>query len=247
VPEVTVLAVTDDLVYVDKPAGVHTHRLRPDDPLALADAVALVHPECMDASDDPREGGAVHRLDHETSGVVVFARNATAWAAAHRAIRTGAADKLYLALCEGEPARLDALEPDPHPTPTLPAGLRVASPVGHRIDAPIGRGAGPGVCRVRPDGQPAKTLVWMLEPVPTGVDPPRQLCLLKLVTGRRHQARVHLAHVGLPIVGDTRYGAAGARRLGLHALRLDLSAVVQGQTPVDAPLPVELLGPLDPA
>ena len=61
--EPRIVATSDRFVYVDKPSGWHTHRLRPDDPPSVADAVARTHPECASASTDVREGGALHRLD----------------------------------------------------------------------------------------------------------------------------------------------------------------------------------------
>lgn len=244
-----ILRVTDDFVYVDKPAGVHTHRLRPDDPPALADMVVAVHPECGSASRERREQGALHRLDRGTTGVVAFARNRAAWTAAHDALRTGRAVKLYLAICQptGRPGHHHPLD---LPLPEMPPALHGCQP-DHalRIEAPIGRGSARGRLRVREDGLPARTEVWTLARGRTSDGLPRVLCLVRLHTGRRHQARVHLAHIGLPIVGDPIYAPcdvdAGTRRdpTGrplLHALRLDLRAARPTEGPVDATLPPDL-------
>lgn len=220
------LAVTPRLVYVDKPPGLHTHRLSPADPPALADWLSERFPECRGASPDPREAGALHRLDHGTSGVVAFARDPDTWAAARAAFADRRVRKRYAALTTCPPDHL-------WPPPAGPWLARDADAV--EISAPLGHGDARGRVAVRPDGQPALTRV-----APAGPPGPRRLWQLDLVTGRRHQARVHLAWLGLPIVGDARYGGAPADRLCLHAWTLDLSAALPGEAPVTAPLPPAL-------
>jgi 23S rRNA pseudouridine1911/1915/1917 synthase len=247
-PAVSILRVTERFVYADKPAGIHTHRQRPSDAATLADAVAIAHPECRTASAHPREHGAVHRLDRTTSGVVAFARHAAAWEAARRGLSDGRVDKLYLAICRsvgrlppGRPSTNGGDEGDEaFPVTALPAQLRsMRAPRCLRVDAPLGHAEHRGRVKVRDDGLEALTIVW------PGSVPERSgevvVCLLRLRTGRRHQARVHLAHIGLPIVGDAVYGQPeGAERPLLHALRLDLSRVCPGERPVDAPLPADV-------
>lgn len=211
-PPLVVLAVTARLVYVDKPSGLHTHRLRPTDPPALADLVRAAFPECASASQDPREGGAVHRLDRGTSGVVAFARATDVHAAARAAFSAGAARKRYLALVTC---------PEDHVWPPT-ASLWIERD-GHAliVRAPLGPGDRPSRVAVRPEGQPSHSVVE--QPQPRG--PGQARVALALHTGRRHQARVHLAWLGLPIVGDELYGGAVADRLHLHALSLDLRAI----------------------
>ena len=222
-----VLAVTARLVYVDKPSGLHTHRLRPTDPPALADLVRAAFPECAGASEDPREGGAVHRLDRGTSGVVAFARAPDVHAAARAAFTAGAARKRYLALVTC---------PEDLVWPPL-AGPWIELD-GHalRVRAPLGPGDRPSRVAVRPDGQPSLTIVE--PPRPRG--PGQARVALALHTGRRHQARVHLAWLGLTIVGDELYGGATAERLHLHALSLDLRAIDPDGQVVVAPPPAAL-------
>jgi len=218
-----VLAVTARLVYIDKPSGLHTHRLRPTDPPALADLVRAAFPECASASADPREGGAVHRLDRGTSGVVAFARAADVHAAARAAFSAGAAHKRYLALVTC---------PEDHVWP--PAASPWLEHDGHAllVRAPLGPGDRASRVAVRPDGQPSVSVVE--QPQPRG--PGQARVALALHTGRRHQARVHLAWLGLPIVGDDLYGGAVADRLHLHALSLDLRAIdPDGEVVVAAP------------
>jgi 23S rRNA pseudouridine1911/1915/1917 synthase len=226
-----VLATTEAFVYVDKPAGVHTHRLRPDDDETLADRVALVHPECAEASLDPREGGAIHRLDRETSGVVVFARSKEAWARGRAAIARARKHYLAVCRCEAWPPDVAIAAPD---EPVLELGegippLRAGTAV--RLVAPLGRGARPDTVTVVASGDDAVTTVW-----PLLLERGLLACALELCGGRRHQLRVHLAWAGIPIVGDARYGTdADAERLLLHAHRLDLG--VDGEGPVLAPPP----------
>ena len=89
------------LLVVEKPAGVAVHPLAPGEGGTLANAVVARYPECAEASPEPREGGAVQRLDLETSGCVVFARDPEAWEELHEALHARKVDKLYLALVLG--------------------------------------------------------------------------------------------------------------------------------------------------
>src|SRR6478752_6966592 len=84
-----------------KPAGVPSHPLQPGETGTLANALVARHPECADAGDDAREGGLAHRLDVDTSGVMVAARSRPAWQALREALRGGRAEKEYLALVTG--------------------------------------------------------------------------------------------------------------------------------------------------
>ncbi len=159
----------------------------------------------------------VHRLDRDTSGATVFARTKGAAAALAEAFRVGTPEKTYLALC--------ARAPEP------PEG---------RVEAPLGKDpARAGLRRVDPRGDPAATryrtaragpLAALVEALPE--------------TGRTHQIRVHLAHLGAPLLGDARYG--GPRRVGevaiprvmLHARRLEIVHPATGaRIAFDAPLP----------
>jgi 23S rRNA pseudouridine1911/1915/1917 synthase len=157
----------------------------------------------------------VHRLDRGTSGVTVLARTPRAAASLSEAFRTGAAHKTYLALCVRPP------EP--------PAG---------RIDAALGPGSRPGTHAVSPTGAPAATRYRTLGHGRAA------LVEAQPETGRTHQVRVHLAHLGAPLLGDTRYGGpaevaglAIARPM-LHALRLEIPHPTSGDTLIlEAPLP----------
>lgn len=241
VGELRVLAVTADFVYVDKPAGVHTHRLRPGGPDALADAVAAQFPECAASSPDPREGGAIHRLDRMTTGVTAFARSPAAWRRGRAAMADPRAQKTYVALtCSRHPLRWP-----PHPgvsvEPSTATWWRLDDlPVPQsaalvRLELPLGHGADRQTVAVRPGGRPTHCSVVPLavSPGPVATDGTGR-CLVAVALGRghRHQIRVHLAWLGMPIEGDARYGGdVTEASLALHCISLDLSACA---------LPVEL-------
>ncbi|PRP90353.1 Ribosomal large subunit pseudouridine synthase D [Enhygromyxa salina] len=261
--ELEILATSDDFVYVLKPAGVHTVALTPAQPGVLATALAARFPECADASEDPREGGAIHRLDRPTSGVVAFARSRATWERARAGFRDERFAKHYLAVCTA----LDDAAPWPPPLPE--GGLRGwIDPLGPasaldealaapgleplldalqsgserlpdlagdavRIRAAIGPD-GPRRSAVRLDGRRASTVV-----VPLAHRGSQRLVRLVLETGLRHQARVHLSWVNLPILGDRKYGRVRAQEgstpgtaIHLHACAIDLSAVFPGERPI---------------
>ncbi len=223
-PPLVVLAVTDRLVYVDKPPGLHTLRVRPGDPPALADLVAAAFPECADASPDPRECGAVHRLDRGTSGVIAFARDRESHAAARAAFSAGHARKRYLAIVT---CPEDLVWPGP-------AGLwRVPDGEVLEVHAPLGTGDPPSRVVVHHSRQPSCSRIHRPRRRADG----RARVELELVTGRRHQARVHLAWLEMPILGDVLYGGAAADRIYLHAATLDLGALHPAERPITAPSP----------
>ena len=105
-PEVPLAVLLEHprFLVVDKPAGVAVHPLRPGERGTLANAVVARYPECAAASLDPREGGAAQRLDLETSGCILFARDRDAWERLHDQLRRRSVEKVYLALVEGRVA-----------------------------------------------------------------------------------------------------------------------------------------------
>lgn len=147
----------------------------------------------------------VHRLDKGTSGLVVAAKHAHAQEKLKSQLHTGGFRRVYLAICDG--------------APPAPAGT---------VDAPIGRADGSLMAReIRPDGQPARTRYKVLQTLG-----PRSLVELELETGRTHQIRVHMAHMGCPLTGDFLYGAenrALIARPALHSARLELAHPITGE------------------
>lgn len=159
----------------------------------------------------------VNRLDRGTSGLLVVAKHSYIQEALKHQLHSAAFRRVYLAICEG----------CPHP------------PVG-TVSAPIGRLEGSVLRRtVRPDGAPAVTHYATL-----ATTPGRALLRLELETGRTHQIRVHMAHIGHPLVGDFLYGTEEPDlipRAALHAAALSFRHPVTGATlSFSAPLPEDM-------
>ena len=181
----------------------------------------------------------VHRLDRDTSGALVIAKKRAALVALHAQLREGAVDKRYLVLVRGK--WRDALR-------------RVSIPLERYVTA-----EGERRVRAGSDGHEARTTLRRLR-VFADHDPPLALLEAELETGRTHQIRVHLAHLGYPLAGDPKYGdfawnrelaRQGLRRLFLHAVRVGFVHPLTGAAlTVEAPLAPDLqayLSGLDPA
>ncbi|ACY14440.1 RluA family pseudouridine synthase [Haliangium ochraceum] len=182
----------DAIAVVSKPAGLPSHPLRAGERDTLANALVAHYPECAAIGADPREAGLAHRLDIDTSGVLVAARTQKAWHALRAAFGSGAVEKHYLALTFGAPSsgEMDV---------ALVQRGRRAHPV-FRDDAGFGGFGGRGE---RGDALPART-TWRIE----RRFGPACLLLCRAHTGRMHQIRVHLALAGAPIIGDSLYAPA---------------------------------------
>ena len=207
--DVAVLYDDDALLAVRKPAPLQVHP-SPSAPRG-ADTLEGRVQSYLHSGAHP-----VHRLDAETTGIVLFAKLPYAQAHIQRQMQTGAFRKEYLAWVCGVPA--------------APEGV---------IDAPIAR-PGTGAKRaVRPDGRRAVTH-YRVEQAAGG----RALIRLRLETGRTHQIRVHLAHIGCPICGDYLYDRELPElkdRFALHSARLRCVQPVTGETvEVVEPLPKTL-------
>lgn len=193
VAAVRIVFADRDVVVVDKPGGMPSVPARtPLDPPAVAAVLA--------AQWGPLE--AVHRLDRDTSGLLMLARTAAARAALGRALESRRVAKRYLAVVAGGP-------PAASGTLHLPLADDSARPPAKRADPILGRRA---------------TTRWqVIETIRRG-DDVRTLVELEPVTGRSHQLRAHLAWLGCPIVGDRLYGRDGRAshaRLTLHAATLE--------------------------
>jgi 23S rRNA pseudouridine1911/1915/1917 synthase len=202
-----------DLLVVEKPAGVVVHPARGHRSGTLAQALAGVA-----AGGEEGRAGIVHRLDRDTSGLLVVARSPAAHRALKAALQARAITREYLALVEGRP---------PARTGT--------------IDAPIGRDRRhrTRMSTDTDDPRDAVTHFAVEEALPQTT-----LLRVRLETGRTHQIRAHLQAIGHPVVGDPDYGAPG--RLGLerqflHAARLRFAQPSTGaEIDVDSPLPDDL-------
>ena len=187
-------------VVLDKPAGQAVHPLRIEERDTLLQAAAGRFPELLAGEGVGREGplrsGVVHRIDGPTSGCVVLARTDEAWDWLRAAFAAHRVKKTYLARVAGRPA-----------AGSLEAPMAV---VKHR----------PARAGVVDEGH-ATAMRW--EPLST--DPAGRTTLLEvdLGTGFFHQIRAGMAHLGHPVVGDWLYGGPEAKRLLLHAWRLEVT------------------------
>jgi 23S rRNA pseudouridine1911/1915/1917 synthase len=211
-----VLHVDPQLVAVDKVAGMPSHPLEPGERGTVVNALVARYPECAGASEDPREGGLVHRLDTLTSGVLLAARDPAAWRAVRDAFTERRVEKVYLAVVTGPVA--DAGDID------LPLRHR-----GDHVEPALGGGGREALTGFRVLSRSADAA--LLE--------------VRIQTGVLHQIRAHLAAVGAPVLGDVAYGGRphpGLERFFLHAARLGLAHPVSGdRLEVRSPLPGTLL------
>jgi len=203
---ITILYEDQHLLALDKPSGIHTLPQTHLEANTLLGA-AVAHAPEIQSCGPPLEGGSLHRLDHGTSGVVLFAKNAAERDRLRASFRQHEVQKEYRAIVY-----------DPEHIWGLP----------QVISDPIDSSA-PTV-RVRDSGLSARTDVEQVLRTST------QHSLLRAVTntGRRHQIRVHLAHAGTPILGDPLYGVSDNElRLALHAsaLKLPSGLVIESELP----------------
>jgi 23S rRNA pseudouridine1911/1915/1917 synthase len=222
--EVVVRHEDDDVVVVAKPAGlvVHPGAGHPDG--TLVNGLLARYPEIA-AVGDPARPGIVHRLDRDTSGLLVVARSPMAYERLVEMLAAHEVERRYDALVWG--------------VPDAPRGV---------IDAPIGRSVRrPTRMSVREGGRGARTAY---EVVDTFRDPEVARLECRLETGRTHQIRVHLQAIGHPVVGDAAYGglrpAIALDRPFLHAGGLAFTHPVGGErVAVVEPLTPELVALLD--
>ena len=227
----TVLLEQPRFLVVDKPAGVAVHPLEAGEAGTLANAVVARYPECAAASLDPREGGAAQRLDLDTSGCVLFARDRGAWERLHDQLRRRVVEKVYLALVCGRVTAGGVC--------TVPLAQRG----GRVVPAPDALTAE----RLREKGLSPR-------PAETRYEVERRfarhtLLRVRIVTGAMHQIRAHLAWLGCPVAGDQLYGGEAAALPGLgrhflHAARLGVESPDGGRVVVESPLPPELAAAL---
>ena len=191
--DLPILYEDDDVIVVNKPSGLLTHAKGglSDEPTAAE----IIRPKTSFATDTDRPG-IVHRLDRDTSGLLIIAKNPESAAHLQRQFAERTAKKTYIAITDGKP-KLNAA----------------------KIDLPIGRNpSAPSTFRIDPNGKPAQTVYCVL-----AENDAQSLVKLKPTTGRTHQLRVHLAHLNTPILGDRVYGKSSDCRMMLHAQKLEIT------------------------
>jgi 23S rRNA pseudouridine1911/1915/1917 synthase len=205
----------EHLLVVDKPAGVVVH------PSAGHSSGTLVHGllgHAIAGGEEPERPGIVHRLDRDTSGLLVVARSEDAHRRLQRLLRDRKIEREYLALVRGRPRS--------H---------------GGRIEAAIGRDR-TDPTRISLDTATPREAITSFELAELLQH--HALLRVRLETGRTHQIRVHLAAIDLPVAGDPVYGVAGdlgLERQFLHAARLAFDhPVTGGRVEAESPLPPDL-------
>jgi 23S rRNA pseudouridine1911/1915/1917 synthase len=214
----TILYEDDDLIVIDKPAGLVVHPAPGNQDLTLVNALLAHCGESLTGIGGVLRPGIVHRLDKDTSGVLVAAKSARAHAGLVQQFARRTAARSYLAVVWGCP-----------------------NPAAGAVDAPIGRSPAnrKKMAVVTRGGKAALTRYRTLRRYAGGA---AALLECRLATGRTHQIRVHLAHIGHALVGDAVYGrtrrgapavAAAAARIGrqaLHANSLGFVHPISGET-----------------
>ncbi len=217
--EAAILSEDRDFLVIDKPAGVASHG---------GSGVSFGAIELLRAARPRDTLELVHRLDRDTSGVLVLARKRSALTALQAEIREGRVEKRYLALLQGR----------------LPTQKII-------VDAPLRKfvlQGGERMVRVEDDGKASRSRFAEVEQFAGAT-----LAEIAIETGRTHQIRVHSAHIGHPVAGDEKYGdkafnremrAFGLKRLFLHAARFEFS-IGEKTYGFSAPLPDDLKRVLD--
>ncbi len=197
----------EHLIVVDKPAGVTVHPGHGHRGDTLIEALTASRPGLAGVGSDPERPGVVHRLDKDTSGLLLIAKTEAAFSNLSAAIKARAVVRTYTALVSGR-----------------------ISPEQGVIEAPIGRDPANRTRQaVISSGKPARTRYRVVRPV-SGAS----LLEVVLETGRMHQIRVHMAAMKHPVIGDRTYGNVFGRpeleRQFLHAIRLEFQHPATGET-----------------
>ena len=225
VPGMGIVYEDDDIIVVDKPRGVAAHPTTGwTGPTVIGGLLGTGHRVATSGAAERQ--GIVHRLDANTTGLMVVAKSESAYSVLKQAFRDREVTKTYHALIQGHP-----------------------DPLRGTIDAPIGRHpSGDGRFAVVADGRPSVTHYDTLEAFRAA-----SLVTIGLETGRTHQIRVHMAAVRHPCCGDLLYGAdpvlasrLGLTRQWLHAVRLSFAHPATGRVVTfESPYPADLARALD--
>ena len=231
-PDLPLRVLREDplVVAVDKPAGMPTHPLRAGERGTVANGLIARYPEMEGIGFSPKEPGILHRLDRDTSGILLAARTGSAFERLRLEFEQGRVVKAYFAIVHGRPEPEGVIS-----RPVASRGRRAA-----RVHV-IRDGAGPRGLR---GGSPAETHYRVVRSY-RGFS----LVRLRMTTGARHQLRAHLAFLGHPVVGDSLYGRTPcdahpdrepARHL-LHAAELRFFHPLKGRPiRIRSPIPADM-------
>lgn len=206
-PELEILYEDQDILAVNKPAGLVTHPSGSHYSDSLSNQVAAY----FRSKDEPTKVWSIGRLDKETSGILLFARNQTAAARLQKQRENGISEKTYLAAVSG--SMLEDTDGTFHAITTP-----LAPDPDNRLKMVISPGSS------LPGSKPAVTLYSVLKSTAPGSRISASLVMLRLKTGRTHQIRVHMASLGHPLLGDSLYHLSDTTNLfsraALHAWKL---------------------------
>ncbi|MBB6443435.1 RluA family pseudouridine synthase [Bacillus benzoevorans] len=191
--DLSILYEDDHLLVVNKPAGMDTHPNAPDQTNTLANAAAFY----LQSKGEFRQIKHVHRLDRDTTGAVLFAKHPFVGSLLDQMLEKREIKRTYLAIVHGILTNLKGT---------------IDEPIGRDRHHPVRR-------RVSPKGMPAVTHYEVLK-----IEQRKKSTMIKcqLATGRTHQIRVHLSHIGHPLAGDMLYGGKPVfTRQALHAVKLE--------------------------
>ncbi len=220
-PELDIIYEDDDVIVVNKPAGLLIHKAPGNADASLADALLKYCPGMKKAGEDENRRGIVHRLDKEASGIIIAAKNQTAFRHLKRQFSDRLTEKHYTVLVMGDVK-------DAHGT----------------IRFPIARSSTRAHMAARPESQDGKEAVTHYE-VKQHFSNSTLLDVL-IETGRTHQIRAHFFALGFPVAGDALYArkdikaVPGLTRLFLHARALGITLPNGEKKTFEAPLPKEL-------
>lgn len=206
-PELEILYEDQDILAINKPAGLVTHPSGSHYSDSLSNQVAAY----FRSKDEPTKVRSIGRLDKETSGILLFARNQTAAARLQKQRENGISEKTYLAAVSG--SMLEDTDGTFHAITTP-----LAPDPDNRLKMVISPGSS------LPGSKPAVTLYSVLKSTAPGSRISASLVMLRLKTGRTHQIRVHMASLGHPLLGDSLYHLSDTTNLfsraALHAWKL---------------------------
>ena len=221
-PPIPIVYEDDDIMVVDKPAGLVVHGGPGITGPTLVDALLAMRPSIASVGDDPKRPGIVHRLDADVSGVLIVAKTDRAFVALKEQFKKRTVKKIYTALVSGAVSRDEAT-----------------------IDFPIGRSRRAGRMAARPagaEGKDARTHYEVVKRFPNAT-----LVRIEIETGRTHQIRAHFFALGHPIIGDRLYRIKKQHikthqsRLLLHATAITFGDMNNNEQTVLSKVPNELM------